>query len=204
MSKAAGEGRHSMAHVEKFSPNYYYSLEKQDDYVLRVWLDSSYPYVYCKYDFLGRVMFVGGSSSDKGATTAIPFSQLDTEALEFFHAQLVKLGGKPPALPDALSKETSETWVRMGSKAIAHVGVYPEMQRKLTDIFNFESRQHFMVTESLKTHAEITTQPVSFDSLSPATLEKALEEFTKAGGAADKDFVLRGAANLKGKSPLRD
>jgi hypothetical protein len=189
-----------MAIVEKFSGSGYYA-EKSNDYTLRLYQSGSSPYVYVRYDFLQRMLFVSGGSSD-GGTNAIPFSQLDRESLEFFHAMLIEKGGKPPALPDATPKETSEAWVRMGSKAIAHVGVYPEAQRKLTDIFNFESRQHFMVTESLKTHAEITTPPVSFDSLSQATLEKALEEFTKAGGAADKDFVLRGATQLKKNSSL--
>jgi len=182
-----------MALVEKI-PSYSYSLEKENDCVLKATLNYS-PYVYSKYDFLQRLLFV--SSGNSGGTNAIPFSQLDRESLEFFHAQLIEKGGKPPKLPDETPKDTTEAWVRMGSKAVAHVGVYPEAQRKLTDIFNFESRQHVLVNENLKTHSEITTQPVSFDSLPQATLEKALEEFTKAGGAVDKDFVLRGAIQLK-------
>jgi hypothetical protein len=190
-----------MALVEKLSS--YYGLTKENDYTLYAYVSGSGSTTYLKYDFLARILIVVTGSSE-GGRQVVPFSQIDRESLEFFRAVLIEKGGKPPALPDATPKETTETWVRMGSKAIAHVGIYPDVQRKLTDIFNFESRQHFMVTESLKTHAEITTQPVSFDNLSQATLEKALEEFTKAGGAADKDFVLRGVANLKGKSPLRD
>jgi hypothetical protein len=128
---------------------------------------------------------------------AIPLSRLDRESLEFFHAKLIELKGNPPPLPNEAARETAEAWVKMGDKGIAHVGVYPEAGRKLTDIFNFESRQHVLVNESLKTRIELTTQPVSFDGLPQATLEKALEEFTKVGGEADRDFVLRGVVQLK-------
>src|SRR3990172_41141 len=190
-----------MALVEKFSANNYH-LSKQSDYVLYVYLSNNGPYVYSKYDFLARLLFASSSSSD-GGVSVVPFSRLDPESLEFFRAKLIELGGKPPELPNEIPNETTETWVRMGSKSVAHVGVYPDAQRKLTDIFNFESRQHILVNENLKTRAEIMTPPASFDSLPQATLEKALEEFAKAGGAADRDFVLRGAGRLdKKKSPL--
>jgi hypothetical protein len=190
-----------MALVEKFSGDHYY-INKINDYTLLVILSGS-PSIYNHYDFLQRVLLVSTGYHDGGAQ-ATPFSQLDREFLEFVHAKFIELGGKPPALPNAFPKETSEAWIRMGNKAIAHVGVYLEAQRKLTDIFNFESRQHIVVNENLKTHAELTTQPVSFDSLPQATLEKALEQFTKAGGTVDKDFVLRGIVKIDKKSSFKD
>jgi hypothetical protein len=183
-----------MTLIEKFSSDNR-SLSKESDCILQIYLGGNISH-YIKYDFLARIAIFSSGSSDGGAN-AIPFSQLDRESLEFFRAKLIEKGGKPPELPDALATETSEAWVRMGNKAIAHVGVYPEAGRRLTDIFNFESRQHVLVNENLKTRIELSTQPVSFDSLPQATLEKALEEFTKAGGTADADFVLRGVEQLK-------
>jgi hypothetical protein len=184
-----------MKFVENFSSSYY-SLEKQGDYILRVETDSSYPYIYRKYDFLARMLFVSGSSSDRVAN-AIPFSQLDQESLEFLRSLLIEKGGKPPALPNALPQESTETWVRMGDMAIVKTGIYPALQRKLTHIFNLTSRQMAEVNENLETRHTISSEPVHFENLPPAILEKALEEFTKAGGTADKDFVLRGIVKLK-------
>src|SRR5690606_13305739 len=35
---------------------------------------------------------------------------------------------------------TRESWLRLGADKVAHIGVYPALERKLTEIFSFSSR----------------------------------------------------------------
>lgn len=184
-----------MPFIERINDeNYEFILE--NDYVLGVCYNvENAADVRCQYDFVSRLMF----NYDGTNQQVIPFSQLDPETLHLFWKQLKKLGGKPPALPDDIVKSSDdpvETWVDMGIYGIAHVGIYPQMQRKITKIFNFESRQMQTVTENLKTHTETVNPPVSFDDVLPALVENAVAQFEHQGKVADKGFVLRGVSRL--------
>ena len=95
--------------------------------------------------------------------------------------------------------EASETWVLMGTEQIAHIGVYPEAEKKITKIFNFASRERLILSENLGTQAETSFPVTSFGDLPDAVIEKAFEEFKKLGGTADKEYVLRGTETLPGK-----
>lgn len=68
------------------------NAHKEAPYVLRMNNGSVYTY----YDFMQRMVFVHIT----GGHTMTPFSQLDHEVLEAAREQLIKMGGKPPALPD--------------------------------------------------------------------------------------------------------
>ncbi|MBI3440717.1 MAG: ankyrin repeat domain-containing protein [Proteobacteria bacterium] len=98
-----------------------------------------------------------------------------------------------------LAKETVE-WSLFGSTKLVHVEVSPVAARKLTEIFNFESRERLMISENLQTGVEATMPPVSFETLTEVALDKAWEKFTSLGGVADKDFTVRGTRRLE-KSP---
>jgi hypothetical protein len=101
------------------------------------------------------------------------------------------------------AKQPSKEWVLMAEDTVAYVRTYPKMLRKITEIFNFESRERLMVSENMKTRAESITPPASFDDLPQARIEQVLEQFTHLGGVVDKDFVLRGITKLdKGKPGL--
>ncbi len=80
-------------------------MNKVDDHQLEVKVGGYHgPTVYTTYDFLARVMYTTVSSS--GASVAVtPFAQMDRESVEFMHAALKKLGGKPPELPTVVEED---------------------------------------------------------------------------------------------------
>ena len=86
--------------------------------------------------------------------------------------------------------DTSESWTRSGANRLTHSGTYPELNRRITEIFNFETRERTVIAENLKTGADTLTPPESFDTVSEDALRKALKEFTAQGGTADEAFVM--------------
>jgi ankyrin repeat protein len=114
---------------------------------------------------------------------------LETEAAEL--QRLVKLKAEQP----------SQEWVLMDKEALAHVSTYPKMYRKITEIFNFESRERVIISENMLTRAEAMTPATSFDDLPQTRLEKVLDQFTSLGGSADRAYVLRGITMLDKPKP---
>lgn len=97
-----------------------------------------------------------------------------------------------------LAKKTPE-WSLFSVTKLAHVEISPALGRRLTEIFNFESRERLLISENLHTHAETVLPPVSFDTLPDEAVEKALDKFSTLGGEANKDFVLRHIRRMPGK-----
>ncbi len=98
----------------------------------------------------------------------------------------------PASIPANTANDNSggtEQWVLMGEARVGYIGNWPGLGRKLTEIFNFESRERLTITENLKTGAENVSQPVSFDDIGTAAVEKALEAFRQLGGTADNDTL---------------
>jgi hypothetical protein len=89
-----------------------------------------------------------------------------------------------------------EKWVRVGEASVAFVGNYPAIDKKLTQVFNFETREHTSISESLRTKAAGVAPAASFDTLAPEALDKALDEFERLGGKPDRDHARYGAHNL--------
>lgn len=85
--------------------------------------------------------------------------------------------------------DSAETWVLMGDSQVARVGVYPAVGRRLTHIFNFESRERIIISENLKTGAESVTQPEKFDALEQPHLQKALKAYRDLGGKIEDSAV---------------
>jgi len=131
---------------------------------------------------------------EKGARTDIENNQSQTPlelARERKNLAIIKsleaLEKKPEpvtAQPVPAGDET-ESWVRMGSSKVAFVGVYPEVGRKLTEIFNFTSRERIIITENLKSGAENITAPESFDNIAEEAVKQAHDAFTQLGGKAE-------------------
>jgi hypothetical protein len=93
---------------------------------------------------------------------------------------------------DGIRADVQEEWVLTGGSRVTHVGRYPEINRRLTEIFNFESRERLVIAENLKTGAESMTPPESFDAISEDALVKAFAAYQKLGGAAaTEDHVFR-------------
>lgn len=103
-------------------------------------------------------------------------------------------------LPDTAEKAT-EKWLPMGDGKIAQVGIYPALERKLTEIFNFESRERIVISENLRTGTENMAQPQSFDTLEEATLQKAAAAYRHLGGTVDDTQLTRRNLNKPARLP---
>ncbi len=95
-----------------------------------------------------------------------------------------------PALSLQTIDDTEESWTRSGKNRLSHIGTYPELNRRITEIFNFETRERTVIAENLKTGADTLTPPESFDNVSEDALRRALKEFNAQGGTADEAFVM--------------
>lgn len=128
-----------------------------------------------------------------GGKTAL---ELAREAKQTYIIDLLeKLQNPPPPPPEP------EKWEKMGASTVAHVGHYPNLGMKLTSVFNFESRDRTIISESLKSGQQSVGTAASFDQLAPEAVEKAYDQFTKLGGKADRNFVMSGASSI-GKAKL--
>ncbi len=103
-------------------------------------------------------------------------------------------------LPDTAEGET-ETWLRMGAGKIAQVGIYPALERKLTEIFNFESRERITISENLRTGVENMAAPQSFDVIEETVLQKAAAAYRNAGGTVDETQLTRRSLNKTARLP---
>jgi ankyrin repeat protein len=94
-------------------------------------------------------------------------------------------------------------WSLLGSAKLVHIEGSLVLDRKLVEIFNFESRKLLTYTEKLKPGSEppVPMPTENFDDLPEETLRNAFRQFTKLGGKADECFVLHAKVRLK-KSPF--
>lgn len=86
----------------------------------------------------------------------------------------------------AATNDNGETWALMGTTSVARVTSSPVINRKLTEIFDFEARERVLITENLKTEKETIGLPESFDKISAATIQRAEEALKSLSGAASK------------------
>lgn len=84
-----------------------------------------------------------------------------------------------------------ETWTLAGSHSVAHSTVMPALNKKLTELFNFESRERVTFSENLATKAELMGPHQNFNTISDDALLKAFSEYKRLGGKADEDKVFR-------------
>jgi hypothetical protein len=77
---------------------------------------------------------------------------------------------------------SGETWALMNPTTIAKIAEMPVLNRKITEIFNFESRERLIISENLKTGAETLGVAESFSTLADLVLARATDELKKAGG----------------------
>lgn len=95
----------------------------------------------------------------------------------------------------------TETWLRMGETKIAQVGIYPALERKLTEIFNFESRERIIISENLRTGVENMAAPQSFDTVEETVLQKAAAAYRNAGGTVDETQLTKRNLNKTARLP---
>ena len=102
---------------------------------------------------------------------------------------LLKMLQKTAAPAAANTADAGEHWSMAGKNRVAHNGTYPDIGRKVTEIFNFEARERTVIIENLKTGAETLSPPESFDRINESALRTALAEFRRLGGDADDSVV---------------
>jgi hypothetical protein len=84
----------------------------------------------------------------------------------------------------------NDKWLRTGEQHVTHISEIPNINRRLTEIFNFETRERTVIHENLNTGAETVAPPESFDRVSEAALRRAIEAFEKLGGKLDETQIL--------------
>ncbi|MDI1229355.1 MAG: ankyrin repeat domain-containing protein [bacterium] len=92
--------------------------------------------------------------------------------------------------PAAPAYSNNDRWLRTGEHQVTHIGDIPDINRRLTEIFNFETRERSVIHENTRSGAETTMPPESFDTIAEAALRKALAEFVKLGGDAVESDVI--------------
>jgi ankyrin repeat protein len=110
----------------------------------------------------------------------------------------------PPPLPETATAEApkddakgGETWTRDGHSVI-HLREFTGLGRRLTEIFNFETRERVVISENLALKSETMGPHEGFAAVSEGALEKALAEFRRLGGTAqDSDVFPNRLAKLK-------
>lgn len=103
-------------------------------------------------------------------------------------------------LPDT-AEDATEKWLPMGAGKIAQVGIYPALERKLTEIFNFESRERIIISENLRTGVENMAAPHSFDTVEEAVLQKAAAAYRNFGNTLDDTQLTRRNLNKTARLP---
>lgn len=150
-----------------------------------------------------------------GARTDMPDkkgqTQLDIATAKGAHLQKIleaPVTKNEPAAAEAAAPAYSgnDRWLRTGEHQVTHIGDIPDINRRLTEIFNFETRERTVIHENTRSGVETTMSPENFDTIAEAALRKALAEFVKLGGEANESDVIgkRGSAGNTGpQKPFR-
>lgn len=152
---------------------------------------------------------VDKSAVDATGRTAFSYAQqyAQTEAVRILQGPISVLAPRPvvmplpklapaPALPAAIPPPApapvvvdDETWMLAGKAGVVHATIFPPLSRRLTEIFNFETRERVTITENLALKTETMGPHESFDTISDAALKIAYGEFCRLGGNADEEKV---------------
>lgn len=103
-----------------------------------------------------------------------------------------------PALPIANDNADDEVWLRIGAHSVAQIQTIAPLHRRITHVFNFESRERLVISENMNTGAETTLPPQDFDAVSSAAIEAARSALQKLGG--EEQTRLPGKPTLKAQS----
>lgn len=104
-------------------------------------------------------------------------------------AQLDIEAGVEPTLASAITEVSAddnnsngESWALMSKTSVAHVTSSAAIGRKLTEIFDFASRERVQITENLKTGAESIGKPERFEALGEDSIKRAEEMLKQLNG----------------------
>lgn len=103
---------------------------------------------------------------------------------------LTEVAPPPPQMPALSRVDEDDAWTLSGNSRVVHTTMFPTLGRRLTEIFNFETRERVSIAENLALKIETMGPHESFDTITDAALTKALGEFRRLGGKADEASVL--------------
>lgn len=144
-----------------------------------------------------------------GARTDMPDKkgQTQLEIATVKGAHLQKILETPVAKDTPVAAEPAysgnDKWLRTGEHQVTHIGDIPDINRRLTEIFNFETRERTVINENTRSGVETTSAPENFDTIAEAALRKALAEFVKLGGEAVESDVIGKRANAGNSGPQK-
>lgn len=147
-----------------------------------------------------------------GARTDMPDkkgqTQLDIATAKGAHLQKIletPVTKNEPAAAEAAAPAYSgnDRWLRTGEHQVTHIGEIPDINRRLTEIFNFETRERTVINENTRSGVETTSTPENFDTIAEAALRKALAEFMKLGGEANESDVIGKRGNPAQNGPSK-
>ncbi len=131
-----------------------------------------------------------------GRVADIRRHEADLRQQEAIHLdQEAAAGGAPkaeapplPAAPAAAHDGPAETWALMSETSIAHVTASKAIGRKMTEIFNFESKERTLITTNLDTGAETLGAAEKFETVPESAVKHAAEmlKTLSAGGDGQK------------------
>jgi hypothetical protein len=99
-------------------------------------------------------------------------------------------------LLQGLQYERTPEWSLFGKDGVAHMEYSVVLHRKLTEIFNFATRQHINIVTNDALNVETVLPATSFEALPASAVETALAKFTEMDGVADSAFVLTGKTQV--------
>ncbi|MDE1151754.1 MAG: ankyrin repeat domain-containing protein [Micavibrio sp.] len=88
--------------------------------------------------------------------------------------------------PVPAQKPASDSWKLVNTQSVAHLSAMDDLGYKITDVFNFASRERIRIVNNLKTRAD-NVETTSFDELRDgAQLQEAYQKLIALGGTADE------------------
>jgi ankyrin repeat protein len=124
-------------------------------------------------------------AKDKNASSAIALM------LEEAESRLAKkfTQSNPHESGAAGLSSRDEFWRICGADQVAYIGEFRHINRKITELFNFASRERVMIVENIAEKKETVSAPQSFSTIEQTRLKQAFDAFRAQGGIADEAYV---------------
>lgn len=144
-----------------------------------------------------QLLDAGFDPALKGANGKQPvgyaFQGRHQDIVELLQAHIAarELAKAPVPVPAKTPAPAAGPWKLVGPESIAHLSGMEELGYKITDVFNFASRERIRIVNNLKTRADSVTT-TSFDDLRDLRqIEEALAALKNLGGTPPADAVTK-------------
>ncbi len=76
----------------------------------------------------------------------------------------------------------TENWDLVTPMSVSKISVIPALNRRITEIFNFETQERTTISQNMKTNAETVTPPEAFSGLVDGVVDLAAKKLQLLGG----------------------